>query len=322
VHSKPVIVVATISKLSKLFGALAEQNMPRAEAIAAEIAHDEEQKGHQDAARLLKGSLHPNTGNGSPVGNGSSEHPVFARLLTEALSTQHVTTRLSDVSLRHSTRAELEMVIKEWRNHPQLAAAGIPRRSRLFFHGPPGCGKSLTAKALGSELSLPTYIVRFDGVIGAYLGQTAIHLREMFRFAERTPCVLMFDEVDALGKRRGNPLDIGELDRIVISFMQELEHSAPAGLVIATSNLPQQLDPALWRRFDLILQFPAPSKAELASFAQAVAQKHELSSSPKLNNRALAAKSYAGAERLIQAEARRRILAKCESNHAATSRKP
>ena len=313
--------MATINKLSKLFTALAEQNVHRAEEIASDIVNDEEQKGHHGAARMLKGSLHPNKGNGSPALNGSSDHPAFTRLLSDALSPQHVSTRLSDVSLRRNARAELDVVIKEWRNNSALETAGIPRRSRLFFHGPPGCGKSLTAKALGLELALPTFIVRFDGVIGAYLGQTAIHLRELFRFAERSPCVLMFDEVDALGKRRGNPMDVGELDRIVIAFMQELEHSAPAGMVIATSNLPRQLDPALWRRFDLILEFPAPTRAELASFANGLVKKHKLAPFTRVSKRALAAKSYAEAERLIEAEARKRILAKCEAGYAATPHK-
>jgi len=313
--------VANINKLSKFFSALAEQDVPRAEEVAADIVHDEEQKGHHGAARLLKGSLRPNTGNGCSARNGDYDHPVFARFLSEALSPQVLTTHLSDVSLRPSTRAELATVIKEWRNHSALEAAGIPRRSRLFFHGPPGCGKSLTAKALGLELSLPTFIVRFDGVIGAYLGQTAIHLRELFRFAERNPCVLMFDEVDALGKRRGNPMDVGELDRVVIAFMQELEHSAPAGIVIATSNLPSQLDLALWRRFDLILSFPVPTESELSAFAKALVAKHKLPPSAQATRRALRAKSYAEAERLIQAEARTRILANCEAHYAKRRRK-
>ncbi len=308
--------MASINRLSKLFGAIAEQNIARAEEIAADIVHDEEQKGHHGAARLLKGSLRPNAGNGSAARIGGSDHPVFARLLTEALSPQLTTTRLSDVCLRPATRTDLETVIKEWRNTGALANAGIPRRSRLFFHGPPGCGKSLTAKALGLELSLPTYIVRFDGVIGAYLGQTAIHLRELFRFAERSPCVLLFDEVDALGKRRGHPMDVGELDRIVIAFMQELEHSAPAGIVIATSNLPSQLDTALWRRFDLVVSFPTPAKSELLSFVKALASKYRLPLIGRISGCALRARNYAEAERLIQAEARARILANCKDNHA------
>lgn len=307
--------MATIKKLSKLFGALAEQDVHRAGEMAAEIARDEEKKGHHDAARLLRGYLHGSGANGFPGRNGGAE-PAFARLISEALSPQDGTTPLSGVSLRLRARTELGNVIREWRKQPELGAAGIPRRSRLFFHGPPGCGKSLAAKALGLELSLPTYIVRFDGVIGAYLGQTAIHLRELFRFAERSRCVLVFDEVDALGKARGSPMDVGELDRIVIAFMQELEHSHPAGLVIATSNLPRQLDPALWRRFDLVLQFPAPTKAELAPFARALLTRYKLPPSTRLRKRALAARSYAEAERAIEAEARNRILSRTGENDA------
>jgi len=96
-----------------------------------------------------------------------------------------------------------------------------------------------------NELAYPLYcsLRRRDG---AYLGQTAIHLRELFRFASNNPSVLLFDEIDALGKQRGNPLDVGELDRIVIALMQELEFSETQGIVIATSNLPENLDRALW----------------------------------------------------------------------------
>jgi SpoVK/Ycf46/Vps4 family AAA+-type ATPase len=314
-------IVATINKLSKLFTALAEQNVSRAEDIASDIVAEEERKGHHSAAKLLRGSLRPNGGNGGHSSNGALQHPTFGRLLSEALSPQHVATKVRDVALRPKVREELDTVIREWRHQSELAAAGVRRRSRLFFHGPPGCGKSHTARALGSELGLPTFLVRFDGVIGAYLGQTAIHLREMFRFAERTPCVLVFDEVDALGKRRGNPLDVGELDRIVIAFMQELEHSQPKGLVIATSNLPRELDHALWRRFDLILEFPAPTKTELASFVSSLTKKYPSVSTRRSRSEVLRSKSYAEAERIVETEARSRVLSRCTTNHAIRHRK-
>ena len=116
----------------------------------------------------------------------------------------------------------------EWNHREKLKDRGIARRSKLLFYGPPGCGKSLTANALATELAIPLFLVRFDAVIGAYLGQTAIHLRQLFQFAETTPCVLLFDELDALGKKRGNPTDVGELDRIVIALMQELEAFPPS----------------------------------------------------------------------------------------------
>ena len=158
--------------------------------------------------------------------------------------------------LRSSALQALRGVIKETRFGDLLRAKAISRRSKLVFIGPPGCGKTMTAQAMASELGLPLYVVRFDAVIGSYLGQTATHLRELFQFASTTPSVLLFDEVDALGKQRGSSLDVGELDRIVIAMMQELELFSSPGLLIATSNLPKSIDRALWRCFDLVLDFP------------------------------------------------------------------
>jgi SpoVK/Ycf46/Vps4 family AAA+-type ATPase len=152
------------------------------------------------------------------------------------------------------------------------------------------------------------YVVRFDSIVGAYLGQTALHLRQVFRFAETTPCVLLIDEIDALGKRRGSPFDVGELDRVVIALLQELEHSHPAGLLVATSNIGQQLDDALWRRFDLVLEFPPPSRAEVLSFITQQANARQLSLPKRLRETMARRRTYADAQRAIDAEERRRIL--------------
>src|SRR5262249_17302873 len=152
------------------------------------------------------------------------------------------------------------------------------------------------------------YLVRFDSVIGAYLGQTAIHLRQLFHFAETTPCVLLLDELDALGKRRGNPLDVGELDRIVIALMQELQHSHPQGLIVATTNLVKNLDNALWRRFDLSAVFKAPTESEMLTFSKKVGVKLNIPLSRQILRRATAVRSFAEAEAVVFAEARRLAL--------------
>jgi AAA+ superfamily predicted ATPase len=166
----------------------------------------------------------------------------------------------------------------------------------------------MAARALGAELSLPTYVVRFDAVIGAYLGQTAIHLRELFRYAERTPCVLVFDEIDALGKKRGSPLDVGELDRIVISMMLDLEHCQARGLIVATTNLAVNLDIALWRRFDLCLEFPRPSRAQLRSYVSRLAARSRFRLPREVRKTAVSARSFADAERIVQGAVRRKVL--------------
>jgi hypothetical protein len=304
--------MAKIDRLAKLFQALAHGDNAGAEKVAAEICADEEQRGHHSAARLLRGALRKN-GNGAmrpgeAFGMTTDTPPVQPLLSSAALTALPHTIALSDVVLKRRWRDELADFVREWQQRSVLDQRGIRRRTKLFFYGPPGCGKSLTARALAKEMGLPLYVVRFDAVIGAYLGQTAIHLRQLFHFAETVPCVLLFDELDALGKKRGNPLDVGELDRIVIALMQELEHSHSSGAIIATSNLPRHVDDALWRRFDLAAEFPPPTKAELLAFAKRIAAAHHISLGRKLPQRVATAKSFAGAEKLLEAEARRLAL--------------
>jgi SpoVK/Ycf46/Vps4 family AAA+-type ATPase len=298
----------TDDQLAKLFKALAHKDLETAERLASAIAADEARKGHSTAAQILKGSLSVN--GARSVVDPAQYAPTNgnAMLLTGALSQRTNPVRLDSVVLRSSTRLILEELIREFAGQAQLRSLGISRRSKLIFHGPPGCGKTLTAQALANELHLPLYVVRFDAVVGAFLGQTATHLRQLFQFAEQTQCVLLFDEIDALGKRRGNPSDVGELDRIVVALMQELELSAIPGLVIATSNMPGSLDDALWRRFDLAINFAAPNKGEISRFSRLKAKSFNLSPTKALLAGIARLKSYADVEKAIEDEARTTVL--------------
>jgi SpoVK/Ycf46/Vps4 family AAA+-type ATPase len=216
--------------------------------------------------------------------------------------------RLDQLELSSAVRKSFGNVIKEWKSRDKLLMHGLPRRWRLLFHGPSGCGKSAAAAAIAGEMKLPGFLVRFDSLIGAYLGQTALRLRELFSFAALTPCVLLFDEVDALAKRRGSPMEVGELDRIVIAFMQELEHAHGDGFIIATSNLPKALDDALWRRFDLRVAFPKPNGKDLTRFARSRARDFGIRATPEMLAQCQKTASYAEAEQLVISEARRRVL--------------
>jgi SpoVK/Ycf46/Vps4 family AAA+-type ATPase len=295
-----------IDQISNLFKALAHRDLETAEQIAGQIAAEEERKGHHTASQRLRGALAPN---GKVALDRETAVATSApALLAGALYPRLLPIHLRDVALHHDTRAQLLEIITEFQQATFLKSRGIRRRSKIIFVGPPGCGKSLTAHALARALKLPLYIVRFDSVIGAYLGQTATHLRQLFDFAETNECVLLFDEIDALGKRRGHPTEVGELDRIVIALMQELELSEVRGLLIATSNLPENLDAALWRRFDLQIRFPAPNRREVAQFVRAKAKALGVGLSKKLTMHASNLKSYADIEKLIEDEARRVAL--------------
>jgi SpoVK/Ycf46/Vps4 family AAA+-type ATPase len=299
----------TTRKLAELFRTVADHDFDAALTLAAQICVAEEKKGHRAAARLLRGALQ---GNGKVARRQdapfSAQSSNGANIATTALVRLADDVSLADVVLAPAARKELEGIVLEWSKRDRLREHDLSPRSKLLFHGPPGCGKSLTARALGHELGIPVYIVRFDAVIGAYLGQTAIHLRQLFHFAETTPCILLLDELDALGKRRGNPLDVGEIDRIVIALMQELEHSSPRGLIIGTSNLAKHLDDALWRRFDLSLLFNAPMRPALAAFSKKIAVAKGIKLPAIVQRRAASARSFASAESIVLAEARQQVL--------------
>jgi len=297
----------TIEQLSKLFSALAHKDLDAAERQAHVIAAGEDEKGHTTAAQLLKGAL-ANGAQSSMSPQTQTAKNGTAALLTNALSQRTSGVQLEDVVMRPETRSMIDELVREFKGQEELRARGIRRRSKLIFHGPPGCGKTLTAQALANALRLPLYVVRFDAVVGSYLGQTATHLRQLFQFAESTRSVILFDEVDALGKRRGSPSDVGELDRIVIALMQELELSQVPGFVIATSNLPESLDVALWRRFDLSVKFAAPTKAEIGRFLHMKAKAFRIPVTKALLGEANRLRSYADVESAVEGAARRAAL--------------
>lgn len=291
-------------RLAKLFSALNAKDLDVSRAIAEEICAHEENAGHTSVARILRASLRDHKNGHSAKLNGQTSQLAFH----QALKRIRKKTGLADVFLRKKIRDQVVGVLKEWKAKSVLQKKNIPIRSKMLFHGPPGCGKSMTSLAIGNEIGLPTYLVRFDAIIGSYLGQTAVNIRQLFQFAETTPCVIVMDEVDALGKQRGNPSDVGELDRIVISLMQELEHSTPAGLFIATSNLQKKLDTALLRRFDMVLEFPKATKNELLQFGKLVAQGHQSKVNSKLRQQIENSRSFSEVERLVQDDVRSSLL--------------
>ncbi|HVV51744.1 MAG TPA: ATP-binding protein [Polyangia bacterium] len=294
-----------VDLLSNLLQALSQRRWDDAVRLGEEIANHEARRGHARVARKLRGALAPRDEGAETEG----PTPVGAPLAGALLPVDTVD-GLDEVVLPAGLRAKIGEVLQEWRLRDKLDAAGVSRRTKLLLHGPPGCGKTLTARALGGEMGLPVMVVRFDGVVGSYLGQTAARLRELFRYAEAVPSVLVIDEIDALAQRRGNPRDVGELDRVVISLLQELEHSTPKGLVVASSNLPRALDDALWRRFDLVLDFPVPSRAQVKAFAQR--RLTALGGRPGRDLLAAlhSARSYADADRIVVDMHRRQILSR------------
>ena len=159
--------------------------------------------------------------------------------------------------------AELEeglgQLIEERRQADRLTSMGlVPTRSAIFV-GPPGVGKTLTARWLSSRLGVELYVLDLTAVMSSLLGRSGNNLRAALDFAKRTPCVLLLDEIDAIAKRRNDDADVGELKRLVTVILQEVvDEWPPTGLLLAATNHPELIDPALWRRFDLVVEFKLP----------------------------------------------------------------
>ncbi len=164
--------------------------------------------------------------------------------------------------------ASIQQLLTERRQAAKLQRLGLePIRSAIFV-GPPGVGKTMSARWIAAELGLPLYVLDLTAIMSSFLGKTGTNLRAVLDYAKKVPCVLLLDEVDAIAKRRGDLSDVGELKRLVTVILQEIDAWPSTGLLLAATNHPELIDPALWRRFDLTLEFPKPSKGEIAGIVQ------------------------------------------------------
>jgi len=170
---------------------------------------------------------------------------------------------LNDIVLTQENRLIIEEVLLEQNRRDLLGSYGLRPAFRLLFCGPPGCGKTLAAEVLATELSLHLAIVRFDAVISSFLGETAANLRKVFEFMEKLRVVALFDEFDTIGKSRSDPTEHGELKRVVNSFLQMIDSYRGDSVIIAATNHEQGIDPALWRRFDEVLVFRKPNLEQI-----------------------------------------------------------
>ncbi len=179
--------------------------------------------------------------------------------LSGLLSVSYPDTQMADLVLESHVRERLDRVILEQRQRDRLRSQGFQPLRRLLLIGPPGTGKTMTASALAGDLHLPLFLIQLDGLITKFMGETAAKLRLVFDALKETNGVYLFDEVDALGGERARSNDVGEIRRVLNSFLQFLEQDQSDSLLVAATNHPQLLDRAMFRRFDAVIEYPLPT---------------------------------------------------------------
>jgi SpoVK/Ycf46/Vps4 family AAA+-type ATPase len=215
---------------------------------------EENDKQHHVLAGRLEEALHlpPRTISAEILATAESP-PGFSVVVPER--------QLDDLVLPEGVRTAVDELIEEQQRTEVLRAYGLEPRHRVLLVGPPGNGKTSLAEAISESLLIPLVVVRYEEVIGSYLGETAARLARVFAFARARRCVLFFDEFDAVAKERGDEHETGEIKRVVSSLLLQVDEVPSHAVVVAASNHPELLDRAVHRRFQLRLELPLPGRS-------------------------------------------------------------
>ena len=300
-----------VERLLMLFRAFRERDDTAFYRAAESLIGEELTANHHGLARELQEALGRSkpSRNATGSGNGLTALPKDRRSGEQLVTVQERPVDTSRLILTPGTEQQIRRVIQERQNRLKLARCGYHPKSKLLFWGPPGCGKTLTAHYLGEQFNLPVGLVRLSALISSFLGDTASHLQRVFELAKASPMVLLLDEIDAVGKNRDDPNDVGELKRVVNGFLQAMDSFfSTESIVIGASNHQYLLDPAVWRRFDDIILFPMPGPKDRFQFVKrllnGVSYEGEMDSVAKK----LAGLSFANIERVLVEAVKTQIL--------------
>lgn len=253
--------MATGEQLRALLKTLEEGDEDRWYSVALQMAAHEARLGHGKLARELRELIDAIRAKHTVASRPDAPVPLAQPRgeLAGLLSATYPKTRLEDLIVDDDLRGKLQKVVHEQRQQSKLAAHGLRARSKLLLIGPPGSGKTFTAKAMAGELHVPLFTIKLDGLITKFMGETAAKLRLVFDAIDRNHGVYLFDEFDAIAGRRAAGNDVGEIRRVLNSFLMFLEETQPISLVVAATNHPELLDAAVFRRFDDVLQYQPPT---------------------------------------------------------------
>lgn len=250
-----VSFVATAEHIKNLIKAHIDHNDEKFKTIVLQIAASEARHGHENIARDLKvyaekiGKIRNNV--------------VSLNKNIPMLKIDIPSVRLSDLILSDKIMERVKRILIEFRNRNKLQEYGLSNRRKILIEGNPGTGKTFTASVVASELGLPLYTVQVDKLVTKFMGETSVKLRQIFDEIDSATGVYFFDEFDAIGADRSLDNEVGEMRRILNSFLQFIEQDSSNSIIIAATNNQKLLDNALFRRFDDVLHYQLPSETEI-----------------------------------------------------------
>jgi len=287
---------------------------------AEALIQEEKSKGHRILADRLAKSLQPNAF--TPArdlalkqnsSNGQHKDLVYETTPERALDSLVLPGNIHD---------QMKEVVEEQHRAELLHAHNLRARNRLLFAGPPGNGKTSLAEALAFELMYPLVVVRYETLIGSYLGETSSRLKHLMDYARTQRCVLFFDEFETLGKERGDTHETGEIKRVVSSLLLQIDDLPDYVVVVAASNHPELLDRAVWRRFQVRVELPMPTRRQLTRYTESIGQRcrTNFGYAPETLAKHMLGLNFAEVEEFCLSVVRRAVLDKQTDNAKAITK--
>jgi SpoVK/Ycf46/Vps4 family AAA+-type ATPase len=261
------LVMPASEMIQELIRAHIDGNEARFRTVALQLAAREARSGHRLVAGRIRDVLDQSITHKPSVEAGLQPTPLARPSddLRDVIAVDYPKDRVGDLVAGPALDDALARILLEHRSRQKLDDFGLQPRRRLLLHGPPGCGKTLTAGVIAGELGMPLLRVRIESLFSRYLGQTSSVLASIFDEMKRVRGLYLFDEFDALGRQRFSGNDVGEASRIVSTFLQLIDADKSDAIVVAASNGVQEIDHAVFRRFEDVVEVPLPTVDELVA---------------------------------------------------------
>jgi SpoVK/Ycf46/Vps4 family AAA+-type ATPase len=255
--------MATASQLTALIKSHYDKDYNRFDTLSLQLAAHEATLGHNNVALALKKLVDTSKKDRSIQAINSKNVPLYNNAVDELFHYSRPKLNMQDIILPNSNQDKIIKILSEYHNQEKLKKYSLKHRRKILLSGHPGTGKTMTASVIASELHLPLYVIQIDKIITKFMGETGAKLRQIFKMIEMQKGVYFFDEFDSIGTDRGKDNEVGEMRRVLNSFLQFLENDNSDSLIITATNNISLLDRALFRRFDDILYYDIPTKNEI-----------------------------------------------------------